>query len=86
MVTSVAAAFFDAGSRKAGTPSEIASTPVSATAPEEKPLRSTNRLRLPPAWANCTAWSGSKGTGSMWPKRERPSPMRSIAESVAMYR
>ena len=30
------AAFFDSGFRNAGTPSAIASTPVSATAPDEK--------------------------------------------------
>src|SRR5258708_36375867 len=33
----VVAAFFDSGRRKAGTPFEIASTPVSATAPDENP-------------------------------------------------
>ena len=36
--TRVMAAFFDSGRRKAGTPFEIASTPVSATAPDEKPF------------------------------------------------
>ena len=36
--TSVVAAFFDSGRRNAGTPFEIASTPVSATAPDEKPF------------------------------------------------
>ena len=39
MHISVVAAFFDSGRRNAGTPFEIASTPVSATAPDEKPLR-----------------------------------------------
>src|SRR6476660_4752318 len=38
--TRVAAAFFDSGRRNDGTPLEIASTPVSATAPEENPLAS----------------------------------------------
>ena len=33
--TRVVAAFFDSGLRKAGTPLEMASTPVRATAPEE---------------------------------------------------
>jgi len=41
---SVVAAFFDSGRRKAGTPLEIASTPVSATAPDEKPR---NRMKRP---------------------------------------
>ena len=42
--TRVAAAFFDSGRRNAGTPLEIASTPVSATAPDEKPF---NRMKMP---------------------------------------
>ena len=37
---SVVAAFFDSGLRNAGTPLEIASTPVSATAPDENPRSS----------------------------------------------
>ena len=45
---SVVAAFLDSGRRKAGTPFEIASTPVSATAPEEKPFRMMKMVRLPP--------------------------------------
>ncbi len=39
IAASVVAAFFDSGRRNAGTPLEIASTPVSATAPDEKPLQ-----------------------------------------------
>ncbi len=42
--TNVAAAFFDSGRRNAGTPLEIASTPVSATAPDEKPF---SRMKIP---------------------------------------
>ena len=38
------AAFFDSGRRNAGTPLEIASTPVSATAPDEKPF---SRMKMP---------------------------------------
>ena len=41
MITSVCRAFFHAGSRKAGTPFEIASTPVTAEPPEAKALAST---------------------------------------------
>src|SRR5262245_61445648 len=41
--SNVLAAFFDSGRRNAGTPFEIASTPVSATAPDEKPLRMRKR-------------------------------------------
>ena len=39
MIASVSAAFFACGRRNAGTPFEIASTPVSAVAPEENALR-----------------------------------------------
>ena len=44
----VDAAFFDCGRRKACTPSAIASTPVSAVAPEEK-ARSTSKTVRPDA-------------------------------------
>ena len=46
--TRVVAAFFDSGRRNAGTPFEIASTPVSATAPDEKPLSRTKMPSVPP--------------------------------------
>ena len=46
--TSVVAAFFDSGRRNAGTPFEIASTPVSATAPDEKPFSSRKMPSEPP--------------------------------------
>ena len=44
MIASVAAAFFACGRRNAGTPSAIASTPVSAVAPEENARSSRNRV------------------------------------------
>ena len=47
MATSVLAAFCDFGGRKALTPFEIASTPVSAAAPEAK-ARSTTRTPTVP--------------------------------------
>ena len=37
------------GGLKAGTPSETASTPVSATAPDEKARRTSSRPRAPAA-------------------------------------
>ena len=43
---SVMAAFFDSLRRNAGTPLEIASTPVSATAPDENPRNRMNRLSV----------------------------------------
>ena len=44
MIASVVAAFFDWGRRNAGTPSEIASTPVRAVAPDENARRSRKRV------------------------------------------
>ena len=48
MIVSVSAAFFACGRRNAGTPFEIASTPVSAVDPEENARRITSRLTDPP--------------------------------------
>ena len=45
---SVVAAFFDSGFWNAGTPFEIASTPDSAMAPEEK-ARSSRKIDTPPS-------------------------------------
>ena len=58
----VVAAFFADGLRNAGTPSAMASTPVSATAPDEKPFRMRNRPSAPPASAVPSKASGSNGT------------------------
>ncbi len=52
MASSVCAAFFACGRRNAGTPSEMASTPVSAVAPDENARRRTHRLTDPPAVAS----------------------------------
>ncbi len=43
MITSVLRAFSHSGRRKAVTPLEMASTPVTAAPPEAKALRTTNR-------------------------------------------
>ncbi len=53
--SSVVAALRDFGLRKAGTPLEIASTPVSAAQPEEK-ARSSRKTRAKPAIPWCSAW------------------------------
>ncbi len=60
MIASVAAAFLDWGLRNAGTPLLIASTPVSAVAPEEKAFNSVNRPTVPAAVA--ASCSGSTST------------------------
>ena len=57
--TSVAAAFFASGRRNAGTPFEIASTPVSATAPDEKPFSSRKSVSVPPTSRDVSASSAS---------------------------
>lgn len=57
IIASVVAAFFDLGLRNAGTPLEIASTPVSAAQPEEK-ARSSRKTRAKPArpWCSGLIW------------------------------
>jgi hypothetical protein len=82
--TSVAAAFFDSGRRKAGTPLEIASTPVSATAPDENPFSSRKIPREPPLWRVPSNALGSNGTGAMSPKNACASPMTINALRIAM--
>ena len=68
IATSVLAAFFDSGRLNAGTPLLIASTPVSATAPDENPFRIRNNPRVPPNSRVPANACRSKGTWSMWPK------------------
>ena len=51
------------GRRNAGTPFEIASTPVSATAPDEKPFSSRKMPSVPPISRLPSNASGSYGTG-----------------------
>ena len=67
--TSVVAAFFASGRRNEGTPFEIASTPVSATAPDENPFNSKNSE--PPDSFRPSNSFASNGTGAMWPKYVR---------------
>ena len=55
MIASVSAAFLDCGRRNAGTPFEMASTPVSAVAPEENARSSVNSATV----ATAVASSGS---------------------------
>ena len=63
--TSVVAAFFASGRRNDGTPLEIASTPVSATAPDEKPFSRRNTPSWPPTTLRTlAAATGLNATGS----------------------
>ena len=66
---SVIEAFLDSGRRNAGTPFEMASTPVSATAPDEKPFRMMKSVSVPPnsfVPSNCSL---SNGTWQRCPKK-----------------
>jgi len=74
MIVSVVAAFLARGSRNAGTPSAMASMPVRATAPEEKPRSSRNSVRLPPIRAPWSSSGVGRGMGSMCPKNVRNRP------------
>ncbi|CAM5717200.1 hypothetical protein STENM223S_03713 [Streptomyces tendae] len=53
IIASALPAFFDLGLRKAGTPLEIASTPVRAAQPEEK-ARRRRKTRAKPARPPCS--------------------------------
>ena len=76
---SVVAAFLDSGRRNAGTPLEIASTPVSATAPELKPLRIRKRPSVPPNSRVPPASSNAFGSNGTWPR----CPKKALVEPVA---
>src|ERR1700694_5408800 len=79
MATSVFAAFLPEGFLKALTPFEIASTPVSAAAPEAKACRRTNTPTTPrPAATGC----GATARGH-WPTAHFPTPVATIAYIAA---
>ena len=83
MIASVSAAFRACGRRNAGTPSAIASTPVSAVAPDENARRIAN---TPIALAAVAAlWIGSTGSVAGHPFRHciaRPTPTRIMIEAT----
>ncbi len=89
MVDIVEAAFFDFGARKAGTPLEIASTPVSAVQPEAKARRpSISR----PSPARVSLWSAAtipyealEETGA-WPNASLTNPVMIISRMPPMNR
>jgi hypothetical protein len=78
IIESVAAAFRDCGRRKACTPLEIASTPVSAVEPEEKARRMRNKLMPAVAsrWSSAVAACGQSA-------RHRANPVASIRDTMA---
>src|SRR2546423_13484918 len=79
MMTRVRAAFFPAGGRKALTPFEIASTPVSAAAPEAKARSRTNTPTVPaPAARGCGTCAVPQA-----PAAHLPTPVPIIASMAA---
>ena len=83
MTTSVERAFFHSGRRKAGTPLEIASTPVTAAPPDAKARRTTNSvapISSPlPAWPTGIMPGLSMACGGRWPNAMRAKPTASRA-------
>jgi hypothetical protein len=74
---STVAACLASGGRKAGTPFEMASTPDSAIAPDEKARISRNSDAPPisaPLWVNWSSDAWSTGSGSRPPNTVRTSP------------
>ena len=82
MMARVSAAFLACGRRKAGTPFEMASTPVSAVEPEEKARRMTNSPMGPATLASSAA--GAIGSADGQPPRHRKSPTPIIVTIDAM--
>ena len=84
IVAKVCWAFRDWGRRNAGMAFEMASTPVSAVAPEEKACRITKRLNGAAVFAKlaigCTCWPNAVGH----PPTHFASPMTIVARIAAM--
>ncbi len=85
---SVIAALRDSGLRNAWMPFEIASTPLSATAPEENARRSRNEdapasTASPPV--KCANASWSTGSRPSEPVATRKSPTTTSNVMIAMY-
>ena len=75
MTVRVAAAFLASGFLKAGTPSAMASMPVRATAPEEKPRSRRKRPMLPPVSIPSNSAGDGGGTrAELSPKYSRHRP------------
>ena len=77
IATRVLAAFLAAGFLKAGTAIEMASTPVSATAPDEKArmrAKTVTPAKTPVAGVNSASASSLTGSGSRLPVNDRNSP------------
>jgi len=75
MIASVAAAFLACGRRNAGTPSQIASTPVNAVAPCENAFKIAKIVM--PATAAGAATASEGGTTAGHPPTHRTNPTSS---------
>ena len=84
MTARVEAAFLDCGRRNAGTPFEMASTPVRAVEPDENACRITNRPSGPMCPARfemaSTCWDAAEGHP---PVAHRTNPTASMAKIEA---
>ncbi|GAA3023884.1 hypothetical protein GCM10020229_39020 [Kitasatospora albolonga] len=89
MAAMVVAAFLDFGARKAGTPLEIASTPVSAVQPEAKARRPSSSRAIPAsASLPCSGvipYPALAATGAS-PKASRTRPVAIISSMAPMNR
>ena len=89
MSTRVWRAFRHAGRRKAGTPFEMASTPVTAAPPEAKACRTTNTLApmsspWPPSLPNSIIPSSGCPTARRSPVKNRVRPTPSSTTMLSM--
>ncbi len=75
-------AFFASGGLKAGTPSETASTPVSAAQPEAKARSTRNRVR---SWVGAMTARAACAAASQ-PKAQRITPYTMSTTNPAMNR
>ena len=83
MIASVVAAFFACGRLNAGTPSVIASTPVSAVAPCEKAFRIAKTPTAPAVVAAPSIGSTWIGTAGHPPRHcTRPTPISSRIDTT----
>ena len=78
MKVRVVLAFFDSGGRKVGTPLEMASTPESTTAPEEKARSSTKMAALEVRACSRANSPASSGPVSMGPRSKANTRVRPI--------
>ena len=89
MSSRVFAAFLLLGFLNAGTPLEIASTPVSAAQPEENARRNRKPIAMAPSWPKPSSGrmvSGALSASGRSPEILRKTPNAAIPSTLAMKR